>query len=245
MAFLTFGRLRHWGPLEQGLLLLSVASSVAYFATRAAQPFPGSVALKALGMAPLAVLALRVLEEGERASGEPAETGLRDGPLLAAALALSCVGDVLLHLGFRRYFGFGLGAFFLAHVAYIALFVRSWPRPLRPRRLEVLLVAAVLLYSVAVTAWLSTHLGGYALPVIAYSIAITAMTTSAILARFSTPLVWVGALLFMLSDSLIAAGRFRTALPLAAYLIWPTYYLGQYAIAIGFLRQKAGERSRP
>ena len=240
MVFLTFGRLRHWGPLEQGLLLLSLASSVAYFATRAAQPFPGSVVLKALGMAPLAVLALRTLERGERVG-----TGRRDGPLLAGALALSCAGDVLLHLGFRRYFGLALGAFFLAHVAYIALFVRSWPRPLRPRRLDVLLVAAVLCYSVAVTAWLSTHLGGYALPVIAYGVAITAMTTAAILARFSTPLVWVGALLFMLSDSLIAAGRFRTALPLAAYLIWPTYYLGQYAIAIGFLREKVGERSGP
>jgi hypothetical protein len=26
--------------------------------------------------------------------------------------------------------------------------------------------------------------------------------------------------------------------PLAALLIWPMYYLGQYGIAIGFLREK-------
>jgi uncharacterized membrane protein YhhN len=243
MNTLTFGRLRNFDGLDQWLLLLSIGSSVLYLATRGVQPFPGSVVLKALGMAPLAVLTFRVLEKGARPAGDGAGAGVRDGHLLATALALSCVGDVLLHLGFRRYFGLGLGAFFLAHVAYILLFVRSWPRPLRPRRLDLLLVAVVLVYSVVVTGWLSSRLGGYALPVIAYSIAITAMAVSAIVARFSTPLVWMGAMLFIFSDSLIAAGRFRTVLPLAAYLIWPTYYLGQYAIAIGFLREKAGDPS--
>jgi uncharacterized membrane protein YhhN len=243
MNTLTFGRLRNFDGLDQWLLLLSIVSSVLYLATRGVQPFPGSVVLKALGMAPLAVLTFRVLEKGARPAGDGTGAGVRDGHLLATALALSCVGDVLLHLGFRRYFGLGLGAFFLAHVAYILLFVRSWPRPLRPRRLDLLLVAVVLVYSVVVTGWLSSRLGGYALPVIAYSIAITAMAVSAIVARFSTPLVWMGAMLFIFSDSLIAAGRFRTVLPLAAYLIWPTYYLGQYAIAIGFLREKAGDPS--
>jgi hypothetical protein len=28
--------------------------------------------------------------------------------------------------------------------------------------------------------------------------------------------------------------------PLIGLLIWPTYYLGQYGIAIGFVREKAG-----
>lgn len=243
MDFLTFGRLRHFGAVDRWLLVLSLASSVVYLATRAIQPFPGSVLLKALGMAPLAVLAFRILDKADRtASGAP-RPGVRDGHLLALALGLSCVGDVLLHLGFRRYFGLGLGTFFLAHVAYILLFVRSWPRPLRPGRWELALVVGVLVYSVVVTGWLSARLGAYAVPVIAYSAAITAMTVSTILARFSTPLVWMGAMLFVLSDSLIAAGRFRTVLPLGAYLIWPTYYLGQYGIAIGFLREKAGDRS--
>jgi uncharacterized membrane protein YhhN len=243
VGLLTFGRLLHFGTLDGVLLLVSIGSSIVYLATRGIQPFPGSVVLKALGMAPLAVLTFRVLDKADRTAGGASRSSVRDSHLLALALALSCVGDVLLHLGFRRYFGLGLGTFFLAHVAYIVLFVRSWPRPLRPGRLELALVAAVLVYSVVVTGWLSTQLGGYAFPVIAYSAAITAMTVSAILARFSTPLVWIGAMLFVLSDSLIAAGRFRAVLPLAAYLIWPTYYLGQYGIAIGFLREKAGDRS--
>jgi uncharacterized membrane protein YhhN len=63
---------------------------------------------------------------------------------------------------------------------------------------------------------------------------------------FSRPFVWIGALLFLISDSLLAAGRFKTSLPLAAVLIWPTYYLGQYGITMGFLHEKAGAaRPRP
>ncbi|HKZ04362.1 MAG TPA: lysoplasmalogenase, partial [Methylomirabilota bacterium] len=235
MDLLTLGRLRHVDPLDRWLLLLSIASAVAYFATRPFQPFPGSVVVKALGMAPLALMSARVLGRVERETPGGAARGISDSALLATALGLSCLGDVLLHLGFRRYFGAGLGAFFLAHVAYTTLFVRSWPRPLRPGRRQIVLVAAVLVYGVVVTGWLSSHLGGYAVPVIAYALAITGMTVSAILARFSTPLVWIGAMLFVLSDSLIAAGRFRAAVPLAAYLIWPTYYLAQYGIAVGFL----------
>jgi uncharacterized membrane protein YhhN len=244
LGVLTFGRLRHFGVLDQWLLLLSIGSSAAYFATRGFQPFPGSVVLKALGMAPLAVLTFRVLGKAERTTSGAARGGVRDSHILAAALTLSCIGDVLLHLGSRRYFGLALGAFLLAHVAYILLFAQSWPRPLRPSSRELTLTAAVLVYSVVVTGWLSIRLGAYAVPVFVYSVAITAMTVSAILAGFSTPFVWIGAMLFLISDSLIAAGRFNTALPLAAYLIWPAYYLGQYGIAIGVLQDKAADRSR-
>jgi uncharacterized membrane protein YhhN len=237
MNFLTFGRLRHFGVLERWLLFLSIGSSAAYLVTRGIQPFPGSVVLKGLAMAPLAVLAVRVLGEVDRARGATA----RDSHLLGAALALSCLGDVLLHLGFRSYFGLALAAFLFAHIAYILLFARSWTRPLRPSRRELTLAALILAYSVVVTGWLTSNLGAYAVPLIVYSAAITAMTMSAVLARFSTPLVVIGAMLFLLSDSLIAAWRFKATLPLGAYLIWPTYYVGQYAIAIGVLRESAGD----
>jgi uncharacterized membrane protein YhhN len=236
MDALTFGRLRHFDRLDRWLLLLSIASSAAYMATRAAQPFPGSVVLKALGMAPLAVLAWRVLSKADRAG---------DARILATALALSCLGDVVLHLDGRRYFAHALGAFLLAHLAYILLFTRSWPRPLRPSAGQVILAALVLLYGLVVCAWLWTGLGRLLVPALAYACAITAMTVSTILAGFSRPFVWIGALLFLISDSLIAAGRFRMWMPLAALLIWPTYYLGQYGIAIGFLREKAAADRLP
>jgi uncharacterized membrane protein YhhN len=115
---------------------------------------------------------------------------------------------------------------------------------LRARGSQILLTALVLVYSLLVSSWLWPGLGTQAVPVMVYSCAITVMTVSTILAGFSKPFVWIGALLFVISDSLIAAGRFKTAVPLAAYLIWPTYYLGQYGIAIGFLREKSGDDSQ-
>ena len=230
MDALTFGHLRNFGRVDKCLLLLSIISSAAYLATRGVQPFPGSVALKALSIAPLAVLAFRV--------------HTRDNLILAAALALSCLGDIFLHLDPRRYFRHALGAFLFAHLAYIVLFTRSWPRPLRAHGSQMLLTALVLVYSLLVSSWLWSGLGTQAVPVMVYSGAITGMAVSTILVGFSKPFVWIGALLFVISDSLIAAGRFKTAVPLAEYLIWPTYYLGQYGIAIGFLREKSGDDSQ-
>jgi len=205
-------------------------------ATRAWQPFSGSAALKGLAVAPLAVMAFRVLRKAERSS--------LDSHILASALALSCVGDVLLQLSFRRYFFHALGAFLLAHIAYVLLFTRNWPRPLRPSLAQVAFVVLVLAYDVMMFAWLSSALGRLLVPGLVYASALTAMTVSAILAGFPRPLVWIGALLFLISDSLLATG-FKVRIPLAAFLIWPTYYLGQYGITIGFLGEKASADRAP
>jgi uncharacterized membrane protein YhhN len=229
MDALTFGPLRHVDRLDRSLLLLSIASSVAYLATRLAQPFPGSVVIKALAMAPLALLAWRVLEKSGR---------IGDARILATALALSCVGDVFFHLGARRFFLHALVAFLLAHVAYIVLFTRSRPRPLRPAAGQLILAALVVIYGAIVCASLWTAFGRLLIPALVYACAITAMVVSAILAGFARPWVVIGALLFLISDSLIAAARFKMSAPLALALIWPTYYLGQYGIAVGFLRDR-------
>jgi uncharacterized membrane protein YhhN len=232
---LTFGRLRGFDRLDQALLLLSIASSVLFMATRVIQPFPGSAVLKGLGVAPLAVLAYRVLGKVERVPG----AGIRDSWILTAALALSSAGDVFLQLGFRRFFVHALALFLLAQLAYIWLFTRRWPRPLRASAGEKLMAALVIVHGVVLSVWIWDGLGRLLLPGLAYGAALVAMTVSAILARFSRPLVPIGALLFLFSDSLIAAGFKVSTMSLAALLIWPTYYIGQYAITFGFLQEKA------
>ena len=241
---LTFKRLRGADRLDHALLLLSIASSAAFMATRAWQPFSGSAALKGLAVAPLAILAFRVLRRAERSSTPKRPRRVHDSHILAAALALSCLGDVLLQLSFRRYFFHALCAFLMAHIAYVLLFTRNWPRPLRPSRIQVTLAALVLAYDVTMFAWLSSALGRLFVPGLAYASALTAMTVSAIFAGFPRPLIWIGALLFLISDSLLATG-FKVRMPLAAFLIWPTYYLGQYAITIGFLGEKAAADRAP
>ena len=236
---LTFGRLRGFGETEKRLLLLSIGCGAVYLATQSVQPFPGSIAIKALSIAPLAVLAFKLLREARPHGIEWLRD--RDNVILGMALSFSCLGDIFLDLP-GNFFVQGLVSFLVAHFIYILLFVRHWLRPVRPGGGQLVLMATVLISSLLLSNWLSPNLGAMAKPVMVYICAITVMVVSSILAGFSKPYVWIGAVLFMISDSMIAAGRFKTPVPLAEYLIWATYYLGQYGIAVGFMREKLGER---
>jgi len=135
-------------------------------------------------------------------------------------------------------FVYGLGAFLLVHLTYVLLFVRNRPRPLAIGAAQAVPVVLVLLYSVGVSSWLLPSFGSLTIPVAIYMCAITAMVVTAILARFSNPWVACGAILFLISDSLLAINKFKTPVPYRDYLVWSTYYAGQYAIATGFLMEK-------
>ena len=51
-----------------------------------------------------------------------------------------------------------------------------------------------------------------------------------------------GVILFLISDSILAVDKFKSPVPLRGYLVWATYYLAQCGIAIGFLRERLGEK---
>ena len=237
---LTFGRLRVASAVETALLMTSLTCSAVYLFTQRWQPFPGSVVIKALSIAPLAVLAFRLLREPEERPRGLQGRRDHDGLILAAALGLSCLGDILLDLDPAGFFVHGLLAFLSAHLFYILLFVRNWQRPLRLAGWQWLLMALVLLYSLLLASWLASSLGHLARPVMLYVCLITLMAVTAIFASFAKPWTVSGAMVFMISDSLIAAQRFKTPAPFSDYLIWATYYLAQYGIAIGFLQEKLG-----
>jgi len=239
---LTFGRLRRFGAIDQALLLLSIICSFFYLVTQSFQPYPGSVLLKMLSVAPLAVIAFRALREPSANPHGVEWLRDRDNVILAMALAFSSLGDVLLDLDPERLFLRGLFAFLVAHFIYILLFVRNWVRPLRPKGWQLALVAAVLIYSMLLSQWLAPSLGAVAGPVMLYVCVITVMVASAALAGFSKPWVYSGVILFLISDSILAVNKFKSPVPLRGYLVWATYYLAQYGITIGFLREKLGEK---
>jgi uncharacterized membrane protein YhhN len=141
---------------------------------------------------------------------------------------VSSVGDVLLDVDPERLFVAGLCAFLAAHIVYTVLFVSNAGRP-RP-----LLLAAVLIYAVAVSLWIVPSTGVLKIPVTIYICAIVAMTASALRSRFGWR-VAAGALLFLASDSLLAIAKFKTQFPARDYLVWGTYYAAQYLIATGVL----------
>jgi uncharacterized membrane protein YhhN len=204
------------------LLYVSIAASVAYFLTGRWQPFAGSALLKGCVVGALALMALL------------ARSRRRDAGILALGLAFSAAGDILLDLD-PRLFAFGLGAFLLAHLTYICLFVRNRTAGIRLDPPHLAAVLLILVYSATLSVWIVPSVGALAVPVIVYICALTTMVCTAILARFRRPWVAVGAVLFLISDSLLAIHKFKTPVPLRDYLVWITYYLGQCGIALGYL----------
>jgi uncharacterized membrane protein YhhN len=204
------------------LLYVSAAASAVYLLTLRWQPFAASALVKGCAVGALALLALR--SRGVR----------RDAGVLALGLVFSTAGDVLLDLD-PRMFAIGLGAFLLAHVTYICLFVRNRTSGIRLDPPHLAVVLLILIYSATLSVWIVPAAGELAAPVVVYICALTTMVCTAILARFPQRWVAAGAILFLISDSLLAIARFRTPVPLRDYLVWSTYYLGQCGIALGYL----------
>lgn len=157
--------------------------------------------------------------------------------LIGGGLAWSAVGDVLLAmidlgLDATLFFAMGLGAFLIAHLFYIGFFI-SWNRQLNPLRL-----LPFLAWGVVVFLMVRPSLGDLTIPVIVYMLVIVTMMWRAFSltdgygrsVSLSQTAGW-GALLFGLSDTLIALNKFWEPVPAAAYAIILTYWLGQIGIA--------------
>jgi uncharacterized membrane protein YhhN len=211
-------------PVDRALLLLSVICGFLYLVTQSFQPFLGSVLLKVLSVAPLAAIAFRA----------PAPSSA----ILGTGLAFSSLGDALLDLGPNRFFIWGLLSFLVAHLIYITLFVRDRDWRMKPKQWQLILLIAVWSCNILLLRWMAPDLGDLARPVMAYFFVITVMVMAAITARFSKPWVVLGAILFLISDSILAVNKFKSPVPMGGYLVWATYYLAQFGIGIGFLLEK-------
>lgn len=157
---------------------------------------------------------------------------------ISLGLIFSLVGDVLLAWP-GDLFVFGLGAFLLAHLAYLKAYLSDCRRPaLLPLALA-LGIGAVLLGIL-----MSNGLGPLLVPVMVYGLAISAMLWRA-LARLGTGVpkrsAWLaaaGALAFVFSDSLIGINRFVQPFHAAPYLIIVSYWLGQWGITASAFTQR-------
>ena len=153
--------------------------------------------------------------------------------VLCLALVFSLAGDVFLMLP-RDLFLPGLASFFLAHLAYIALFLPyasfsvRWVLPA-----FVVVVIAVRFGTQIVTALDRRGRMSLKIPVIAYMAVITAMVGT-VLATDST-WAYVGAVLFLASDTMIGLSRFVDAFRWDRLAIMITYHLGQLGLVAGAL----------
>ncbi|MCF4995961.1 lysoplasmalogenase [Pseudomonas syringae] len=149
---------------------------------------------------------------------------------ISLGLIFSLIGDVLLAWPVDL-FVFGLGAFLVAHLAYLKAYLSDC------RRLAVVpLIIAVGVGAVLLGILISSGLGPLLVPVVVYGLAITAMLWRA-LARLGTDVpkrsalfAAAGALAFVFSDSVIGINRFVAPFHAAPYVIILSYWLGQWGI---------------
>jgi sterol desaturase/sphingolipid hydroxylase (fatty acid hydroxylase superfamily)/uncharacterized membrane protein YhhN len=156
--------------------------------------------------------------------------------LLVGALVLSLVGDVLLPANFIP----GLVSFLAAHLCYIALFRQDARWFASRKALVCTLVAAAAMYAV-----LLPHLAPVLrVAVAAYAIVIACMAAqvigrAAVLRDGNAIGVAAGAVVFMLSDSILAIDKFAMPLPMAPLWVLATYYVAQVLIVHNM---RAGEK---
>ncbi|MGI9275166.1 MAG: lysoplasmalogenase [Endozoicomonas sp.] len=149
------------------------------------------------------------------------------------ALGFSAGGDTLLGLhGIHGgLFVAGLGSFLVAQVIYAGLFWME--RSSDTGRVKYALAyfpVAALLAMVIVPAS-----GELMAPVFLYLLAISVMVMGAAVCNRPLSLLFTGACLFALSDSLIAVNKFLFTLPMSGVWIMVTYYAAQYLIVRGVI----------
>jgi uncharacterized membrane protein YhhN len=173
--------------------------------------------------------------------------------LVLTALLFSWAGDVLLLFQETNpsFFLAGLVSFLIAHICYIFSFIRS----VRTNKVSLLstkplVILPFVLYGIGFFWLIREGLGEMMMPVIAYECIILVMGLTA-LNRYqrvdpkSFRQVFTGALLFMVSDSLLAVNKFYFPFIFSSFFIMLTYILAQYFIVSGmvqyFFATNAGE----
>jgi len=150
---------------------------------------------------------------------------------IIAGLAASIGGDIFMMLREKK-FTEGLTCFLVAHGLYVAAFLST----MRPR-IDPWTILPLFIYAIIMMQVLFPHLGKLKAPVGLYIIVITIMAGLGI-DRFiflgGTPALYAGAaaILFVLSDSVLAVDLFVRKIKGAQWLILTTYFAAQWLFAM-------------
>ena len=157
------------------------------------------------------------------------------------ALTFSLIGDILLMFDevSINFFLTGLISFLLAHIFYILVFIEKKNN----LKKQLPLITVLIIYAIGIFYVLKDGLENMLIPVFIYMLAILTMAISAAFRKgnvhnLSYNLVFIGALLFLISDSILAVNKFYGKIPYEHVLIMSTYAFAQYFIVMGILKQE-------
>lgn len=206
---------------------LAIVLGVIYLLLLPLKPYPLSWLLKPLPMLIFAGLAWRAF---------PGKVG----GWLALGFLGAASGDFFLDFGDRDgLFIQALVAFLVNQLAWVVAFLllargRPW---LLWRSLP------VTLYAFAMAAWMLPAAGALQVPVAIYLACLLLMAILAGRLEGRPGPLWLGAMLFVVADSLIGVNKFVLPFPHAVEVIVTCYFSGQALIGWGLLRASAASRA--
>ena len=204
---------------------LSCAVSVAYLGVLNRETAPLRTGVKTAAIAILSILPLTYLGTPNAPAGALL--------LLTLALALSALGDFFLALKDQsRFFVPGLGSFLAAHVAYVIAFV---PYASGFSGAGIAVFVAALVAAGLLLARIAPKLGRLRLPVFAYFAVIMTMVAASLSIPEASWVLGAGAVIFAVSDSLIAVRKFWSPFAFINEAVWITYIAAQFMIVAGYL----------
>ncbi len=167
--------------------------------------------------------------------------------LMLLALFCSWLGDSFLMYETisPNYFLLGLVSFLTAHILYCVVFLKRWNKNASSAFWVVLIL--LMLYGLVLFLQIKEHLGDLLIPVIIYVsaillMAITAFRRKKMVSSQSFKLVFIGALFFIASDSILAINKFLSAVPYSHILVMGTYATAQFLITKGILIQDSSSK---
>jgi uncharacterized membrane protein YhhN len=156
-------------------------------------------------------------------------------------LFFSWIGDMLLKMDGR--FVPGLLSFLIAHIFYIRFFATTSSTEKSFFKLRPVMLLGVMAYLIELMYLLWPFLGVMKIPVLLYGITISTMLSAALwqyqkLENKTAVFFILGALFFVVSDSILAINKFRNAFENAGILIMTTYIVAQLFIVEGAIRYR-------
>jgi uncharacterized membrane protein YhhN len=146
------------------------------------------------------------------------------------------LGDVFLMFDKPIFFILGLGSFLIGQLIYCLIFYKT-------SSLKITKAVSFLIYGLLFYLVLYSHLDGVLkIAVLVYASAISAMWALSYNQIYFNKVLFIGASLFVFSDSIIALNKFLISVPFSGVLVMSTYGLGQLLICKGLLEQKIAKK---
>lgn len=171
---------------------------------------------------------------------------------LSLSLIFSCIGDILFIEKRKDLFLYGVFVYLIVHIFYIIIFlieIKSDKKYLKEQIKFVSMIKISIPFIIYLIYFLNIlypklnnnreETKDLFIPIVIYGFIIISMGYISYLREKKLPGFWsvfLGALFFILSDSLLAYNRFVSQISLAGLSVMFTYGLGQYLITIGILQ---------